>query len=459
MKFIHSAQSEVESNRPKPTDTNSNNVKDISQINSVLDLPNRVYLASQGYYGADYLDKIDQEKDKEESKGTPKPVNAAQRRKQFLQSSKSKNWSLTSEPDDDVSFTDSSSGSVDHGFLLRSFSEGLSIGSESSMEEGESFNEEDRRNSISNLRQQYQETIRQSIDGEFPVFISSNKSPVSPDTVLKKDKVDTVSDRRKREVDRLMASLEDDGDYFAQSRQSSIKEVETIKKRSQPSKDSTLTSPISPKTLNFSFDKDDEHQFQFSTPVSPPVPKHKQEISIIVEDETDSKSSEISDLDSESDISEGEMIKDVKTNTLGLSPLALMKVRSDSSHTLVSLDSNFDADSLGGDLTPRPGDVSPGILENSDVFINEKQICGENLSESLSSSGTLSTMLACDRDQNERSRSSTQVSMTTEESDLHGDHLKPTLVYPPQESFELEEVIFICECSMFYSKVNFQCLA
>ena len=441
MKFIHSAQSEVESHRPKPTDKNSNNIKDISQINSVLDLPNRLYLASQGYYGNEYMDKDRgmQEKEKEENKGTPKPVNAAQRRKQFLQSSKSKNWSLTSEPEDDVSFTDSSSGSVDHGLLLRSFSEGLSIGSESSMEEGELFGEDDRRNSISNLRRQYQETIRQSIDREFPVFSGPNKSPVSSETLLEKDKTDTVSERRKREVDRLMASLEDDGDYFAQSRQSSIKEVETIKQKHQPSKDSTLTSPMTPKTFNFSFEKDDGHHFQFSTPVNPSDLKQKQEISIIVEDETDSKSNEMSDLDSESDISEGEIIKDVKTNTLGLSPLALMKVRSDSSHTLVSQDSNFDTDSLSGDLTPRPGDVSPQILENSDIFINEKQ-SGESLSESASSSGTLNTVLPCDRDQEERSRSSTQVSMTTEESD-QGDRLKPTLVHMPQESFELEEVI------------------
>ena len=443
MKFIQSTQSEVESNRPKSTDTSNSNVKDIADINSVLDLPNRAYLASQGYYGADYVDKdkIDQGKDKEESKGTPKPASAAQRRKQFLQSSKSKNWSLTSEPDDDVSFTESSSGSIDHGLILRSFSEGLSISSESSLEGGDSFNEEDRRNSISNLRRQYQETIRQSIDGEFPVFNASNKLPTSPDTEFEKDKVETLSDRRKREVDRLMASLEDDGDYFAQSRQSSIKEVELVKKRGQPSKDSTLTSPLTPKTLNFSFEKGDEHQFQFSTPISPADLKHKQEISIIVEDETDSKTSETSDIDTDV---EGEIIKDVKTNTLGLSPLALMKVRSDSSHTLVSQDSNFDTDSLGGDLTPRPGDLSPGFLENSNVFTNEKLICGEELSESASSSGTLSTMLACDRDLEERSRSSTQVSMTTAEPDLQGDQLKPTLIHPPQESFELEEVFVHC---------------
>ena len=450
MKFIQGAQADVEANRPKQTDNTDNNVKDISKIHSVLDLPNRAFLASQGFYGKEYVDKekAAQVKDKEEVKTTPKSASAAERRKQFLQSSKSKNWSLTDEPDDeDYSLSESSSASFDRGLMLRSFSEGLSISSESSLEGGDSFNEEDRRRkSIGDLRRQYHETIRQSIDGEFPVFPGSNSA--------EKEEIQSTKDRRKKEVDRLMASLEDDGDYFAQSRQSSIKEVELIKKRSQPSKESTLTnSPMTPKNFDFSFEKDDkEKQFQFSTPASPTSKTQKQEISIIVEDETDSKEAHNQEIAMETEI-----VKDVKADILGLSPFNLMKMRSDSSHTLVSQDSNFDMEFLGGDLnlhpgsnydtdshgdlTPQPGDISPGIPERSPIFVNEKQVYGEELSESTSSSGTMSTMIICDTDQDQRSRSTSQISMATViEPELKTDQLKPAQV-PPQESFELEEVL------------------
>ena len=427
MKFIQTAQSEAELNLPKQMENADSNVKDISKINSILDYPNRAFLASQGFYGKEYVSK-EASGAKDNDQSTPKPVTAAQKRKQFHQSSKSRNWSLTYEPNGEdltVSESTGSSGSSDHGLILRSFSEGLSISSESSLEGGDSFNEEDRRNSIRNLRRQYQETICQSIDGEFPVFPGKSNAD--------KDKIQSTSERRKMEVDRLMASLEDDGDYFAQSRQSSIKEVPLVKKRSQPSKDS-IGSPMTPKMFNFSFEKDNTNQneFQYSNPASPSDLKLTQEISIIVEDETDSKI--------ENDI-ESEIRKDTKAPGLGLSPFELMNNRSDSSHTLVSQDSNFDVDSLSGDMTPRPGDVSPGVLEQSQIFINGRQICGEDLSESTSSSGTLSTMIISDTDQDQRSRSSSQVSMTTVgEPEFKGEQLKPVAACPPQESFELEEV-------------------
>ena len=431
VKFIQTTQSEAESHQQKQVENANSNAQDISKINSILDYPNRAFLASQGFYGKEYVSKepADKDKDKEQSESNSTRVSAAQKRKQFHQSSRSKNWSLTDDGDGvDLTVSDStgSSGSDDRGLILRSFSEGMSVSSESSLEGGDSFNEEDRRNSIRNLRKQYQEAIFKSMESEFPVFPGSSNE--------EKDKIKSTGERRKLEVDRLMASLEDDGDYFAQSRQSSIKEVDSIKKRSQPSKDSTLTgSPVTPKLFNFSFEKDDKDkkEFRFSNPTSPVNPKPTQEISIIVEDETDSK------LESQVEAE----IKITKAHSnLGLSPFDLMNARSDSSHTLVSQDSNFDVDSLGGDLTPRPGDVSPGVLEHSHIFINEKQLCGEELSESTSSSGTLHAMLFCDTDQDQRSRSASQVSMTTlEEPGIKGERLKP-VACPPQESFELEEV-------------------
>lgn len=429
VKFIQTARSEV--NQPKPTEYTNSCVKDISELDSILDYPNRAFLAGQGFYGKEYVDKEkSNQEDKDEKSITAKPIDAAQRRKQFFQSSKSKNWSLTDEAgdDDDITVSESSSESFDRGLILRSFSEGPSISSESSLEGNDSFNEEDRRKSISNLRRQYQETIRKSIDGEFPDFFDVNNS---------EDRTQGIGDRHKTEVGRLMASLEDDGDYFAQSRQSSIKEVSLVKKCSQPSKDSTLTSPMSPKNFNFSFEKDSggTQEFQSSNPARPVDNTNKQEISIIIEDETDSILADSEGIDAEA-----EAEKKIKADTFGLSPLALMQIRSDSSHTLVSQDSNLDTDSLSSDVTPQPGNISPGVLEQAAIFVDRKQISGEELSESASSSGTLSIIYMLDTEQEQRSRSPSQISITAMvEPEQNTVQLKPTYILP-QESFELEEI-------------------
>ncbi|XP_060566792.1 uncharacterized protein LOC132725635 isoform X2 [Ruditapes philippinarum] len=385
--------------------------KKISLIPSILDLPNRKALARQGFYGHEFADKEVKET-KSQSRSMEPSMSAADKRKRFHHSVKSRNnWSLTDESEEgsasDRRDTTTSIDSWDKGLVLKSFSDRFS--SDSSMESNDSYSDDrhylQRQHSISNLRKQYERTIMESMDGEYPVFNEGSDSSL--------DRRSSVSDQRKQQVERLMLSVDDDGDYTAQNRTAALREKDpraSVLVQAQKSTQSTLTgSPLTPKDMKFSFDQtlnDGESEFNFSSNEKPGKlsQQNKQSVSIIVEE----------------DLSPQESIQtraiNQRTNSNELTSLAL-GVRSDSCNTLVPQDSsNIDSD---GDLTPRAGEG----------------IHGDALSESASSSATLSTVLY------DQAQLDAVFTETDEVSRSLGSEnsLKPAQVLP-QESFELEEI-------------------
>ena len=397
--------------------------KKICAIPSILDFPNRQALARQGFYGDEFAAK--EKKEPQEKKVVVKPT-AAEKRKQFQHSvrSQSKNWSLTEDSEEMVCPPRDwkrSMDSWDRGFILKSFSDRFS--SDSSLEDADSFEGEPqtlhKQNSISTLRKQYQETIRRSIDGEYPVFTEDEDGENENG-----DKSSGITEIRKKQVDRLMLSIDDDGDYVTQLKPGPQK---GNLKLAQKSTQSTITgSPHSPSDANFSFDenlRDGEDEFDLSASQSSPRhSKHSHSsppsVSIIVEEET-------SPL--ESSLPGGTNPRKLRahSNELSLS----LSSRSDSCHTLVPQDSNYETETTEGDMTPRVGDTSPGIVNKGPNFENNCPIYQEALSESSSSISTLKNLAADEDDLENGSRTRSENKNT----------LKPQTMLP-QESFELEEV-------------------
>ena len=382
----------------------------ISLIPSILDLPNRKALARQGFYGHEFADK-DVKDSKSQQKSMERSISAADKRKRFHHSVKSRNnWSLTDESEEssgtDRRDTTTSVDSWDRGLVLKSFSDRFS--SESSIESNDSFSEERhylrKQNSIGNLRKQYEEAIMRSMDGDFPVF-NEELDSASP------NRRQSLSEKRKQQVDSIMFKGEDDGDYTAQNRTLHVheKDPRSALIQAQRSTQSTLTgSPMTPNDMKFSFEQtmtDGESEFNFSSPEKPGKlsQQNKQSVSIIVEE----------DLTPQESIQTREETQRVSSNEL--TSLAL-GIRSDSCNTLVPQDSNIDSD---GDLTPRAGYC----------------IHGDALSESASSSATLSTVI---HDQAQLDAVSTDTEEVSK-SLVSDNSLKPVQVCP-QESFELEEV-------------------
>lgn len=372
-------------------------------------------------------------------------MTAAEKRRQFQNGvrSRSKNWSLTedsehvaaSQPQDWKRSVDS----WDRGLILKSFSDRFS--SDSSLEDADSFDGETRtvhkQNSISNLRKQYQETIRQSMDGEYPVFPEEES-----DESDKPEKSGGITEMRKKQVDRLMLSIDDDGDYTTHLKPGGQK---GNLKLAQKSTQSTITgSPLSPKDVEFSFDehsgeREDEEGLacqQSNQRLSKHSHSSQPPVSIIVEEELHSQTSQ----------PRGTTPRKLRTHSNELS-LSLGS-RSDSCHTLVPQDSNYEGETSEGDLTPRVGDTSPGLGNKRPSFECISRFHNEALSESSSSISTLKN-LAADDDLDDLSGSKD----TRPRSD-DNNSLKPQNM-PPQESFELEEVKFVVifitsELIMFY---------
>ncbi|XP_053385662.1 uncharacterized protein LOC123538351 [Mercenaria mercenaria] len=412
MKFIRGASMQAP---PSPDEE----TKMVSSIPSILDLPNRKALARQGFYGREFT----AEEPKTDSKSLKRTMSAAEKRKQFYHSVKSRsNWSLTDESEEGSATEQhdmtASIDSWDRGLVLKSFSDRFS--SESSLESSDSYSNDryqlQRQHSISNLRKNYEETIMKSMDGEYPVF--NEDTGTLPD-----GRKLSLGDLRKQQVDRLMLSVEDDGDYTAKNRTPSLRDKDPRSALiiAQKSTQSTITgSPLTPNDVKFSFEQnldDGEEEFDFKSAERPRKlsQQNKQTVSIIVEEEISPQES----------IQTREVNQRPNSNEL---TSLTMGVRSDSCTTLVPQDSNIDSD---GDLTPRAGDV----------------IHGDALSESASSSATMSTVIhdqldAQLTDQEEMSRThegKLDADMIRSRSPDAKNSLKPTQI-PPQESFELEEI-------------------
>lgn len=385
-----------------------------------MDFPNRQALARQGFYGDEYV--VRDRKDTQEKKPCPK-ASAAEKRRQFQNGvrSRSKNWSLTEDTEEPLSHPRDWKRSVDswdRGFILKSFSDRFS--SDSSLEDMDGFQEEKRtlnkQNSISNLRKQYQETIRQSIDGDYPVFQEEDSSESE-----RSEKSAGITEMRKKQVDRLMLSIDDDGDYVNHLK---IGAQKGNLKLAQKSTQSTITgSPHTPKDVGFSFDEENVAELT-AQQSSPENHDHGQPVSIIVEESN-------VPLESIQQRVTNPAALRTQSHELSLS----LGSRSDSCHTLVPQDSNYEADLNEGDLTPRVGDTSPGLTNQRPSFGSVSPIQTEALSESSSSISTLKNLTG-DGDIDDLDGSQVMRSRSEREK----NSLKPQVV-PPQESFELEEVI------------------
>lgn len=394
--------------------------KRISSIPSVLDLANRKALANQGFYGNEYASK--EMKEYEESKLMKRSMSAAEKRKQFHHSGKSRsNWSLTDESEESIStgrpYTTTSVDSWDRGLVLKSFSDRFS--SESSGESVDSFSEDRRelkkQTSISNLRKQYEDAIMKSMDVEYPVFNEDSNNGIS-----RSESGQKISDLRKQQVVRLMSTIDDDGDYTAQARLTNSRDLDQRSALilAQKSTQSTITgSPLTPKDMNFSFEQglqDGESGFGFTSPERPGKlsEKKKQPVSIIVEEEVNPQESiEVRDVNQ-------------KQNSNELS--SLFSLRSDSCNTLVPQDSNIDPETVDGDLSPRAGDALSESASSSATMIT---VIHDQLDVDLLDQDDMSRALGGKLNADMRSRS------------LNGkNNLRPA-PHPPQESFELEEVI------------------
>lgn len=359
-------------------------------------------------------------------------MSAAEKRRQFQHGvrSRSKNWSLTDDTEDfspQPRDWKQSVDSWDRGFILKSFSDRFS--SDSSLEDADSFQEEERtvhkNNSISNLRKQYQETIRQSIDGDYPVFQDDEKNLGSG------EKSAGITEIRKKQVDRLMLSIDDDGDYLTQVSNSSAQKRNL--KIAQKSTQSTITG--SPRTPNdFSFDEkpnNGEDEFAFSAPSSSPRSSEKlsknggQSVSIIVEEET---------ISVENHQARETNPASLRTNSNELS--LTLGPRSDSCHTLVPQDSNYESELGEGDITPRVADMTQGATGQRPSFERVSPVQTEALSESSSSVGTLKNFYS----DNDLDDLEGQRQQPRSDSEKDKNSLKPQII-PPQESFELEEVM------------------
>lgn len=348
--------------------------KKISSIPSILGLANRKALARQGFYGSEYVVKETKEQ---------RSLSASEKRRKFHRTMKSKgNWSLTEEEEESQPARRDTTTSVDSwskGLVLKSFSDRYS--SESSLESNESLDDRHqfvKQNSISNLRRQYEETIMRSMDGEYPVFNEEDDNLAEEES-----RKLSISGIRKQQVVRLTLSLDDDGDYLAHSRSEGLIDSRSALMLAQKSTQSTLTgSPMTPKEVNFSFENaldDGEGEFNFASLERSGKLSQKQSVSIIVEEEANPLESTLT----------GETIQRSKhLNELPAMSSAL-SLRSDSCNTLVTLDINPDSD---GDLTPRAGSISPGLVLRTN-FVDCNQTPGDALSESTSSSTTLSTII------------------------------------------------------------------
>lgn len=383
-----------------------------------MDFPNRRALARQGFYGDNYLKDL---KSDRENGPMKRSMSAAEKRKQFVHSVKSKgNWSLTDENEEEAA--DDSQDSWDQGLRLKSFSDRFS--SDSSLESSDSFSEEQqlvKNKSIKDLRKQYEDAIRNSMDGENPVFTEQLED--SSDKKRKK----SISEMRKNQVNQLMTSIDDDGDYVVRTDMTGSSRLgldpKSILMLAQKSTQSTLTgSPTTPKELGFSFDQtmnDGESEFDFTeSDKSDKLLKcGTQSVSIIIEEDPSQLESDTS----------GEVIQKSQ-NAADLNTLSL-GLRSDSCNTLVPVDQVYDSE---GELTPRAGNISPGIIQHysnsteKSISLDQSDYDKENVHPGVRTNGNVL-----------KSRS-------TEDK----NSLKP-LQHSTQESFELEEVCKFLLCNVY----------
>ncbi|KAL4230228.1 hypothetical protein ACF0H5_010613 [Mactra antiquata] len=159
------------------TSSRDEETKGICAIPSILDFPNCKALALQGFYGDNYLKDSNSN---HENSPMQRSLTAAKKSRTFVNSVKSKNWSLTDENEEPES--PKVADSWDRGLMLKSFSDRFSF--DSSLESSDSYSNEEQKllknNSIKSLRKPYENTICQSVDGESPVF--SELSEQSYDT-------------------------------------------------------------------------------------------------------------------------------------------------------------------------------------------------------------------------------------------------------------------------------------
>ncbi|KAL3854412.1 hypothetical protein ACJMK2_013682 [Sinanodonta woodiana] len=212
----------------------------MEDVPTILELPNFQFLAKQGFYrqvpNTKPMDFKSNENVRPNMSEKPKTLSAAQKRKQFSRSCRSK-WSLTSPDEEDeleknaekeVTFDDSTESKEKNASVpqaknvldLRSFSIGFS---EDSIDSNESLSlttpstpspqittsakesKIKRQSSIQEIRKNLQEsrkTIADSSDG--------NRSSVVETSVISNQ---GISDLRKDQVEKLMTSEIDDGDY------------------------------------------------------------------------------------------------------------------------------------------------------------------------------------------------------------------------------------------------------
>ncbi|XP_052234698.1 uncharacterized protein LOC127847111 isoform X3 [Dreissena polymorpha] len=424
IRFIQGAQTQAQA--PVSPDEET---KVLSAIPSILDLPNRRALARQGFYGPEYIVRRSSEtgQDGKSPKGS---MSAAERRRQFHYKVKSRNqnWSLTEEPKENKDHTQQDQGparesvdSWDRAILLKSFSDRIS--SDSSYESNDSVGEErgrlKRENSISNLRRQYQNTIRQSVDRDGSVF-TVDKDDV--ESVLEKSP-HRITELRRRQVEGLMLSMVDDGDYCTEDgtvpASASSRTLAFV--NAQNSKMSTLTgSPLTPKEFSYSFEdrlKDGESEFDFEKQPKPAKScvSRPQNVSIIIEEDASS-------LDGVSKKEVNPLLQAVSSKNELSFPV--LTQRSDSSNTLVPTESMGDNDPES-DFASKSGDL--------DLDPCYADALSESAS-SLMSGETVIRGLSPFEHAGERT-----VRFPGSRQSMDDKRLKP-LVNPPQESFELEEI-------------------
>ncbi|KAJ8320127.1 hypothetical protein KUTeg_001714 [Tegillarca granosa] len=205
---------------------------------SILHPLNRDWLAKQGYY--EKSTAVPKNKSKSKS-STPKlfkamSQDAAERRKRFHQSKSTKHYSLHDlqemEEDDSESKASSAMTSFDREYQFRSFA--------TTSMSCDSFDSSDSPVYSSPGRSSFRRNDSLIDDEEAPVFVNENIIPQQSNVTTATSK---IAHLRKSQVERLMSSEEDDGDYNVLSPQSSLERTLTWQQlHSMSERSNTVTS-------------------------------------------------------------------------------------------------------------------------------------------------------------------------------------------------------------------------
>lgn len=204
------------------TDKKDGEAEVIVQHPSILHPLNRDWLARQGYYEKSTAVP----KNRTKSKSAPKlfkamSQDAAERRKRFHQSKSTKNYSLQdvqeTEEDDSESKDSSAMTSFDREYQFRSFA--------TTSMSCDSFDSSDSPVYSSPRRGSFRRNDSLIDDEEAPVFVEENIIPQQQTNVTMA--TSKIAHLRKSQVEKLMSSEEDDGDYNVMSPQSSLERTLT----------------------------------------------------------------------------------------------------------------------------------------------------------------------------------------------------------------------------------------